>query len=68
MITVRRANRIIQVSENEIDKYLAKGYEVISRPAQVEVEQPKPETKPQVVNTIKVAEDIQPKKQRKRRA
>lgn len=31
-IKVRKANRIIRVTENELDKYLANGYEIIKQP------------------------------------
>lgn len=30
MITLRKENRIIRVTENELEKYLTKGYEVVS--------------------------------------
>lgn len=33
-ITVRKANRIIRVTENELDRYLANGYAIINRTSQ----------------------------------
>lgn len=44
-IKVRKANRIIRVTENELDKYLADGYVVmetkVSQPSQTVVDKPK---------------------------
>lgn len=55
-ITVRKANRIIRVTENELQKYINNGYAVIYTPTQAsevvpeKVEEKQPET---VVETKK---------------
>lgn len=49
MTTLRKLNRIVTVSDNELNKYLAKGYEVVNQPQpQVQVEADKPEVTPSV--------------------
>lgn len=76
MVTVRKANKVIRVIENELDKYLTKGYKIVDKP----VEKPaptveaKPESKmPQFAKVYKapIAEktvaDEQPKTSRKRK-
>ena len=47
MTTLRKLNRIVSVTDNELNKYLAKGYEVVNQPQpQVQVEADKPEVTP----------------------
>ena len=50
MITLRKENRIIRVTENELEKYLTKGYERVSvepetprKPIEEEPEKEEPE-------------------------
>ena len=77
MIVVKRANRIVRVSENEVNKYLSKGYEIVNQsqpPKQTqEVVQPKvvekPIEKPIEENNIVVQSEVQsePRRSRKRK-
>lgn len=55
MITLRKENRIIRVTENELEKYLTKGYERVSvepetprKPIEEVKEEPKKE-EPEIV-------------------
>jgi len=58
---VRKANKIMQVTENELDKYLSKGYvlidEVPAKPQEPKSEEPK----------FAKVYNSEPKPQRKRR-
>lgn len=74
MITVYKANRIVRVTENELNKYLAKGYVVQEEP----VPQPITVDMPEVVevqptadepteNGLVVQSEVQPKRTRKRK-
>lgn len=47
MITLRKENRIVRVTENELEKYLSKGYKVVS------VEQTEAPRKPEVAEPVK---------------
>lgn len=74
MIVVHRANRIVRVTENELDKYLSKGYEVVGQPhapeqVQKEVVQAKVVDEPTEKNNIVVQSEVQsePKRSRKRK-
>lgn len=63
MIIVRKANRIVRVSENEVNKYLSKGYEVVNQPqppkqTQEDV-QPKVVDEPIEENNIVVQSEVQ---------
>lgn len=53
MITLRKENRIVQVSDNELDKYLGKGY------TKVEVERPAP-PKPQPKVEVEKPQTFEP--------
>ena len=70
-IKVRKANRIMRVTENELDKYLSKGYEVVPvkkvQPQPTKVE--KPVVEPVKVDAEPKVERVfsQSKKQRKRK-
>lgn len=75
-IKLRKANRIVRVTENELDKYLSTGYEVVPdkkvQPTPTKVEEPVKVEKP-IVEPIKMDAEpkseviSQPKKSRKRR-
>ena len=47
MIRLRKENKIVRVTENELDKYLANGY-VVDEPA-----------KPQAVTTLEAPKEVQ---------
>ena len=75
MVTVRKANKVIRVIENELDKYLTKGYTIVAEPAkpQAPTVEVKPEPKAHQFAKVyrtpvveKVAEE-QPKTSRKRK-
>lgn len=70
-MVVRKANRIIQVSDNEADKYLSKGYEVVDgKPAAVQATAPiKPEEVQPSIEEPTVQENVieQPKSRKRRR-
>lgn len=66
MITVRQANRIVRVTENEVAKYVSKGYEIVEDKKADVVQKSVPQTP--VEETIKEpADDVTPKKQRRRK-
>ena len=74
MIVVHKANRIVRVTENELNKYLSKGYEVVEQPqapkqVQAEVVQTKVVDEPIEENNIVVQSEVQsePKRNRKRK-
>ena len=68
-IVVRKANRIIRVTENELAKYLSTGYEVVKGDEAVPVKEQAPSYTTQAVEVksepIKVDTNI--RKQRKRK-
>lgn len=75
-IKLRKANRIVRVTENELDKYLSTGYKVVPakvQPKSTKVVEPVKVEKP-VVEPIKMDAEpksevtSQPKKPRKRRS
>ena len=75
-IKLRKANRIVRVTENELDKYLSTGYKVVPekvQPKPAKVVEPVKVEKP-VVEPIKMDAEpkseviSQPKKSRKRRS
>lgn len=49
MITVRKANKIVRVIENELDKYLSKGYVIDEAPVQ---KQAPVKTEPKVESVV----------------
>ena len=55
MITLRRENRIVRVTENELEKYLSKGYKQVSVESQEAPRKPeiKAETKVEAVEEKK---------------
>ena len=60
MITVRKANRIIRVSENELAKYTSKGYVEVNPPQpQVEVEAKAEVAEEEPKNTIVIQSEAQ---------
>jgi len=76
--TLRKLNRIVRVTENELNRYLAKGYEVLKdAPQSQQVEADKPEVTPSVVQPTEpnriviqseaVTEEATAPKRRKRR-
>ena len=71
MITVYKANRIVQVSENELNKYLSKGYVVKEEPVpqavQEVVTQPSVEENKVVFQSEVQSEQTQFKRTRKRK-
>ena len=75
MITVRRENRIVRVTENELEKYLNTGYEVVGgmpveKPAptaQPEILAPIEEPKPMKVTQTKETVAEQPKSRKRRK-
>lgn len=58
MITLRKANRIVRVSENELDKYTSIGYEVVNKQASVEVPREPAQPKKPIIEQEEVADDI----------
>lgn len=73
MVTVRKANKVIRVIENELDKYLTKGYEIVDKPVEKPATTVEPEPRePQFAKVYKApvtetVADVQPKTPRKRR-
>ena len=71
MITVYKANRIVQVSENELNKYLSKGYVVKEEPVPQAVQevviQPSVEENKVVLQSEVQSEQAQFKRTRKRK-
>ena len=59
-ITVRYANRIVRITENELKKYISKGYEIVEDKAEAVQT-----IAPQV--PIDATEAITPRKQRRRK-
>ena len=73
MIKVHKDNRYIRVTENELDKYLSKGYTVVEeKPVAKQAPQPQPKAEEpafaKVYKSIpeeKVVEQPKPRKRRK---
>lgn len=67
-IVMRKANRIIRVTENEYNRYLANGYEVVSQPSNKVADEPtKVVTKIDVTpEVVEVSEDTPVKRRRRK--
>jgi len=67
-IVMRKANRIIRVTENEYNRYLANGYEVVNQPSNKVADEPtKVVTKIDVTpEVVEVSEDIPIKRRRRK--
>ena len=64
LITVRKANRVIDVTENELERYLANGYVIRGeQPSKKVVAEPKPEVEKPVIEETKVVEETPVSKQ-----
>lgn len=62
-IAVKQANRIVRITENELNKYISKGYTLVEDKAEA-VQKSVPQ-KP--IELVEPAKDVIPKKQRRNR-